>query len=146
MGREIRRVSPEWQHPRDTRGNYRPLFDRTYVETLQEWREDRNAWQDEPKDDCSFEEWAGSSPDPDYYRPEWVEEPTCYQIYEPVSEGTPTSPIFASLDEMRIWLIEQGFSETATAKFVETGWAPSSVFIPDKGMSGMGIHSLDFLG
>lgn len=113
MGCKIRRVPPGWEHPKDVKGNYRPLFN---------------------------ESRAGA-----FYRPEWTEEPTHYQVYETVTEGTPVSPVFASLDEMQVWLIKQGFSEKAAEKFIETGWAPSMVYVPGKGVSGLGIHSLDFL-
>lgn len=145
MGREIRRVPPDWEHPRDRERNYKPLFDSTHAEALQEWQKGYSAWQDSPQADCLFEEWEGPAPDPEYYRPEWLREPSCYQIYETVTEGTPVSPVFVSLNEMEAWLIEQGFSRKATKKFVETGWAPSMVFVPGRGVSGMGIHSLDYL-
>ena len=145
MGREIRRVPPDWEHPKDTSGNYIPLFDETHAEAVREFEKELLAWQDEPKDGYSFEEWHGTRPGPEGYRPEWAREPSCYQIYENVTEGTPVSPVFVSLDEMDTWLIEQGFSRKATSEFIKTGWAPSMVFVPGKGVSGLGIHSLDFL-
>ena len=126
MGREIRRVPSDWQHPRDSNG-YKPLYDRSYETVMKEWIE----YEEPPK------------PDPDYYRPEWKEEPTHYQIYETVTEGTPVSPVFASLDEMKDWLLSKGFSERASSKFIEIGWAPSLVFTPERGLSGIDIHSLD---
>jgi len=30
MGREIRRVSEGWEHPKDARGNYQPLYDEDF--------------------------------------------------------------------------------------------------------------------
>jgi hypothetical protein len=107
MSREIRRVPPDWEHPKDEKGHYKPLFDRIHL-----WKKG---------------------------------EATHYQIYEDVSEGTPVSPIFASLDEMKTWLLEQGYSEKAASKFVKYGWAPSMIFSSEKGISGIGIHSLDWL-
>ena len=145
MGREIRRVPPDWEHPRDDKGNYVPLFDGTHAEALREWQEGYDAWQTDPQSDCLFEEWEGPAPSPFDYHPEWSRDPSCYQIYETVTEGTPVSPVFVSLNEMDTWLIEQGFSRKATSKFIKMGWAPSMVFVPGKGVSGLGIHSLDFL-
>lgn len=145
MGREIRQVPPDWEHPKDDKGNYIPLFDETYIEALREYEKECLAWQDEPQDGYSFEEWHGARPSPDGYRPEWTEKATYYQIYETVTEGTPVSRVFTSLDEMRTWLVTQGFSVKAAMAFAETGWAPSMVFDPKRGMSGLGIHSLDFL-
>lgn len=144
MGREIRRVPPDWEHPKDAGGHYEPLHDETFVDAAQEWLTGYDAWQTEPQSDCPFEEWKGPAPNPEDYRPEWSREPSCYQIYETVTEGTPVSPVFVSLNEMDTWLIEQGFSRKAVSAFIKTGYAPSMVFVPDKGMSGPGIHSLDF--
>lgn len=127
MSREIRRVPSDWQHPRDSNG-YKPLYDRSYETALQEW--------------VKYEE-EDPKPDPNYYRPKWEEEPTHHQIYEGVTEGTPVSPVFASQDEMKDWLLSEGFSEHASSKFIEIGWAPSMVFSRNKGLSGPGIHSLD---
>jgi len=149
MGREIRRVPPDWKHPTDSEGNYKPLYDGAFAKAAQEWQEGYDAWQIEPQGDYPFEEWDGPAPNPEYYHPEWTEEEaSCYQVYETVTEGTPTSPVFTSLDEMQAWLITQvtqGFSARATAEFIKTGWAPSMVFVPGRGVSGLGIHSLDFL-
>jgi hypothetical protein len=119
------------------------MFDKPYKEALDEWIAGYFEWKENPKDKCEFWEWDGGPPDPDYYRGEWTEEPIYYQIYEDVSEGTPVSPIFTTLDEMKEWLLQEGFSEQAISRFIEHGWAPSFVMTP-KGMSGIGIHSLDF--
>jgi len=78
MGRKIRSVPPDWEHPKDWKGHYKPLFDRPY----------------EP----SAQDWAGGPPDKEYYRPAWTEEEaTAFQMYETVSEGTPVSPFFRHL-------------------------------------------------
>jgi len=130
MGREIRRVPAGWEHPRDWRGHYIGMFDKTYEDAVAEWIED--GADDEEK------------PGREWYRPAFTAEATHYQIYETVSEGTSTSPVFASLDEMEAWLISEGFSAVAAARFVKDGWAPSFIMIPKHGVSGLGIHSLDF--
>jgi len=145
MGREIRRVPSSWEHPKDIRSNYVPLFDQTFADAIWDWYKELVAWQVQPRGGFSFEEWVGARPNPGGYRPEWSREPSCYQIYENVTEGTPVSPIFMSLDEMYAWLIKRGFSEKTSSKFIETGYAFSMVFVLGKGVSGLGIHSLDFL-
>ena len=76
---------------------------------MEEWREE---------DDCE-----PPRPDPKHYREEWTEEPTHYQIYENVSEGTPTSPVFETQKQMVEWLIGQGHSTKAANKFAELGHA-----------------------
>lgn len=50
-----------------------------------------------------------------------------YQLWETVSEGSPVSPVFATGEEMVIYLVDEcGFDPEASKRFVkETGWAPS---------------------
>ena len=143
MGREIRRVPSSWKHPTNELGHYKPLLDQTHAEALAEWEEDRLEFEQDPEPGYTFVEWNGEAPDTEYHRPEWEGDPTHYQIYENVSEGTPTSPVFVSLAEMEAWLLQEGFSSKAAAKFIEGGWAPSFMIVDGK-MSGLGIHSLDY--
>jgi len=121
-----------------------PLYDQTYSEAFEEWEAERLEFEADPEPGYSFEEWHGSSPDPEYYRPEWSEEPSHYQIYEDVTEGTPASPVFASLEEMETWLFQKGFSRKAIAEFTRYKWAPSFVLV-NGAISGIGIHSYDLL-
>ena len=134
MGREIRRVPKEWQHPKDESGHYLALYDEDYESALEQYQRCPTDWDSIP-------------PDPDYFRQAWDDDnpATHYQVYQDVSEGTPVSPVFASLDEMVAWLIGEGYSEHAANKFAQLGWAPSMMFSPDKGLSGIGIHSLDWI-
>lgn len=53
---------------------------------------------------------------------------TCFQIYENVSDGTPQSPIFSGLSELRGWLESQGWEQSRIAFLIEQGHAPSFVF------------------
>jgi hypothetical protein len=46
---------------------------------------------------------------------------------------------------MKEWLISEGYSEFASQQFIELGYAFSMVYTPGKGISGVGIHSLDHL-
>jgi hypothetical protein len=145
MGREIRRVPANWEHPlladqdryRTPNGwdwtgqgrHFQPMFDEDYETALQQWWDERQQWKagtHEYQSDGTYEAFAGRSPDPDYYRPAWTDdERTHFQVYETVSEGTPISPVFASRAEIADWLVEQGYSQEAAAAFAETGWAPS---------------------
>ncbi len=154
MGREIRRVPPGWQHPKDERGNYLALYDNDYESELADYQQRFADFENDvdgertraAKAGCyTLEDWGGGPPDPEYYRLALDDEPTHCQIYETVSEGTPTSPVFASLDEMVTWLIGEGYSEHAAKMFARDGWALSMVFTPSRGVSGTGIHSLDWM-
>jgi len=104
MGRELRRVPQGWKHPKDDRGRYQPMYDCTYEDACIE-----------------HSEMDRYGPSPAYYHPKWIE-PTHYQIYETVSEGTPISPVFETENETRQWLIESGVSEAAATRFIAEKW------------------------
>lgn len=138
MGREIRRVPEGWEHPRDNRGHYQPMFDRDFEMEATKWVNACTAWAagthpdqvrrstDAPPLPAYFWEWDGGPPERAWYRPAFTTEPTHYQFYETVSEGTPLSPVFASLAELEDWLVnEAGYSREGAHGFCESGWAPS---------------------
>lgn len=167
MGREIRRVPPDWKHPtyKDVGKEYEyrycregyvcvadrfhPMFDRPFDDEMEEWYKNWSTWQQGthpdqkryPEDTAmSYAEWNGGPPRPKYYRQrKWADEDaTYYQMYETVSEGTPVSPVFASLQELEDWLVENGdwkpahwpqgpMSREAASAFCGTGWACSMV-------------------
>lgn len=138
MGREIRRVPLDWEHPRDEDGHYIPLHDRTYEEAAEEWLQALLRWEagEDPARERSgiryYWEYAGPPPEPEHYRPAWESEPTGFQVYETVSAGTPVSPVFASLDDLRAWLLAQGYPEGGVERFLATGWAPAGWVVPDR--------------
>lgn len=142
MGREIRRVPSWWQHPVDEEGKYFPLLDRSYDEAVRDyeyglkmWKEGRRPSQLRSPDEIaglSFAQWCGwegEPPDPRIYRREsWTEdEATAVQLYETISEGTPASPVFATLDELGAWMIEHGYSPQEVAKIISLGRLPSGI-------------------
>ena len=138
MGREVRRVPPNWQHPVGVRANgrtgYMPMFDRSWDEEVREWKEGFLKWESglrpvyrdgrydwQPKDEWEYAdtyadrpdlEWWGYHGDPpddrDMYRPYTDAEATAYQVYETVSEGTPVSPVFADRESLIEWLVNDG--------------------------------------
>lgn len=127
MGREVRRVPLDWQHPDGC-----SLFD-GYNAAVAEWDEGKIQWdkgfvQDystfpvvswKPLDgvdtECrSFEEWHGERPKQEDYMPDWsAEERTHYQMYETTSEGSPISPVKASPEELARWLADNNASAFA---------------------------------
>lgn len=133
MGREIRRVPSDWQHPKDDDGDYKRLYDNDYHSAAREWIEAFDLWRkgEHPSqlESCKYYWEYSNPPDEESYRERvWTaEEATAYQIYETVSEGTPVSPIFLTLDDMVDWLVTQGYSRIAAERFAESGWAPSMV-------------------
>lgn len=152
MGREIRRVVPNWQHPKNTEGYYIPLhYDfqkalRYYQKEKQRWDNKLVAYQENYP---TFEAYMGTPPDPKKYMPVWTtDQATAYQIYETISEGTPVSPVCASREELIDWLVNVGEKmgigrqpykltrEQAEQWIDEEGWAPSFCGTSDKFIGG----------
>ena len=134
MGREVRRVPPNWQHPKTQVPNhrlgrmeedYQPMHDKDAEEAFREWLDEYNTWlrgeferirrekpnygYDSARPYHCFCDWHGEPPDPAYYRPPWKEEEaTWFQVYETVSEGTPVTPAFATAEELVDYLVKNG--------------------------------------
>jgi hypothetical protein len=160
MGREIRRVPADWNHPRDERrGGFKPLYDRPFAAAARAWLDKAIAWDNGTDEDCAehkasypfYWQWDTNPPNAEYYRPDWPEESaTHYQVYETVSEGTPVTPHFATKAELVDYLVAHGdfwdqsrghggWKRDAAERFVERAWAPSlimaggTVFAPRDG-------------
>ena len=121
MGREVRMVPPNWDHPIGDIGYGRkgpqPMYDRTFAKAEAEWLEDFDRIRSGDMTDSEREyyphgvcQWANDEapPDPKYYRPWSDEEATWFQVWETVSEGTPVSPPFATKDELISYLADNG--------------------------------------
>lgn len=127
------------------------MYQRDFSEAMEEWYCGWKKWQAAPDPEaegCTYWEWAGSPPDPEYYQNGIkAEDRTWYQVYETVSEGTPVSPPFATQEELAQYLAEHGdfwdqkriaegrqsglagWGIEAARKFVGCGWAPSGVVV-----------------
>lgn len=164
MGREIRRVPADWEHPRKTNNlrpsghaPYQPMHDCVFEDRAREWLDKAIAWDNGTDPDCAehkithpfYWQWDGPPPNAEDYRPRWTSEPTHYQVYETVTEGTPVTPHFATKAELIDWLVEHGdewdqmrtaegqqessgWSRENAVAFVEREWAPSMVLVAGK--------------
>lgn len=160
MGREIRRVPSDWIHPKQTRriwtgqdyetvetSYYRPLYDKDYETAAQEWIAEFDQWRagthPHQSDDCRYYWEYANTPDEETHRSrKWTDEQaTHYQIYETVSEGTPVSPVFATLDELVEWCVTQGYSRYAAEQFAKHGWVPSMVMEMTSGIIAQDIEA-----
>ena len=149
MGREVRRVPPNWTHPKmkGRPDRLEPMLDMTYEQALAEWNADREKWEagerpsyfTEDDQDTTFEEY-NSPPEPDCYRPWKDEDATWFQLWETVSEGTPVSPPFATREELIAYLAqhgdfwdqdrrESGWGWASARAFVDAGWAPTMAIV-----------------
>ena len=150
MGREIRRVPPNWEHPKmEDREGLQPMYDRSYETERREWLDGLAAHKPEDHDGEDYWEWDGNPPERAYYRPWADDEATWYQLWETVTEGTPVSPPFETKRELAEYLAEHGdywdqergdpgWGMDAAAAFVKIGYAPSFM-----GLGGRLIESKD---
>jgi len=147
MGREIRRVPQNWEHPKDAMGYHIPLFDDTFEDDVKKWDDENALWlqgkhpdQEQYPDSTkglSFAEWDRKRPEYEDYV-HYTEERTWYQVYETVTEGTPATPAFATKAEIVEYLVEHGdygnqryneggWSRKAAEYLVNDGWVPSGI-------------------
>jgi hypothetical protein len=134
MGREIRRVPFDWEHPKKQVPDYRtgrmveqfqPLYDRDFESAMANWLKELDEWKTSEFEQVlkehpaygydvnqpyrAFCEYNGCAPDPDYHRPMWSEDIELgYAVYETVSEGTPVTPAFATKEELIDYLATHG--------------------------------------
>ncbi len=145
MGREIRMVPPNWEHPNDERGHPKPMHDENFAAAAAEWKREFAEWESGKRPDycddpasraLEFWEWHGAPPDREYYRPWKDEEATWFQLWQTVSEGSPVSPPFATREELAAYLAEHGddwdqkrgdggWGKESADAFVLAGWAPT---------------------
>jgi hypothetical protein len=162
MGREVRRVPENWEHPKDKCGRLIPLLASSFSKKLVEWKESHNQWQNglikvwstgkwrsREKED-SYEDYVGRCPMIDDYMPEWSEfEKTHLQMYEDTSEGTPISPVMKTPEELAHWLADNKASafarETATYEqwlsMIGYGFSVSMVVTGGKMMNGVSAYA-----
>ena len=150
MGRELRRVPANWQHPRGTfkRGfvnaeGYLPMKDQTLEEAQAEWDRNNELWEKKQHPDQikaarsgrpmsdplnplrhTWESWTSERPHAgqSWWRPAYEGEPTHYQVYENTTEGTPVSPVLDSEEAIVAWLVEHQDVTFEFARSVLKGW------------------------
>lgn len=151
MGREIRRVPPNWEHPKDENfndGRYQPMHETSFEKRKNEWIAEFLAWENKTHSsydpEYTYWEWSGNPPDRTYYVPYKPEEATWFQVYETVSEGTPVSPPFETEEELIKYLATYGdfwdqkrgagpWNIESAAQFVKgDGWRPTGVITGGK--------------
>lgn len=159
MGREVRRVPADWEHPQEDnpytgRRGYKPMHGRDWASEAAEWDAERERWErgerpsyaSDEAADLPYDQWSGPRPYSGDYMPNWTEaERTHLMMYEDTSEGTPISPAFKTPEELAQWLADSGASAfgSSTASYeawlniARGGWAPSMVISSGVMMSGV---------
>lgn len=98
MAIEIRKVPPNWEHPKDKHGKYIPLYGSSYKEASQEWIDGFNSFK--PDEFCNYYWEYSNIPIEEEHVEYTKEEATWYQVYSIISEGVPISPPFETKEEL----------------------------------------------
>ena len=138
MSREIRKVPKDWVHPTksgkysDGTIRYTPLFDgATFKRNVTDWDEEKADWDrgeyptyaSAESKKLPYEEWNGERPNPARYMPVWgEEEKTHLMLYETTTEGTPSSPAFATAEELARWLTDNNATTFGYATTSYENW------------------------
>ena len=140
MGRELRMVTPAWEHPKDTSGRYVALLNGDHY--LPEKEEFEKAVLERGYQGAV--DWCGQDPNINDYMLVGVpiEMRTKYMMYECTSEGTPISPAFDTPEELARWLADTKASAfagdpasyEAWLNTIRVGSAPSAYFQEGKEM------------
>ncbi|MCI5045055.1 MAG: hypothetical protein MRY72_10190 [Aquisalinus sp.] len=139
MGREVRRVPKDWQHPVDKFGKYIPLGDEFDArakrwdinnaawEKGKAWNFVENKWQniDAALSGMTYTEADGPRPHKKDFMPDWPQaQRTHYQMYSTTSEGTPISPVMSSPRKLALWLADTKASALAGQPATYKEWLP----------------------
>lgn len=147
MGREVRRVPANWEHPKHAddyypasrAGKFIPMEEGgPYAERAAEWDEEFAKWQagfvrsyedgktwvpKEERHTGRYSEWCGIRPSPDDFMPDWPEEQrTHLMMYENTSEGTPISPAFETPEDLARWLTDNEASAFGNSTATYEQW------------------------
>lgn len=154
MGREIRHVPKNWEHPKTWDGHFKPLCD-DYIGTLEYYKKDVDEFifhmteiiqkgkvkiYDRVFEDVKelyeykCEDGQMNPPDINDYMPsgDW------FQLFENVSEGTPLSPPFETKEGLVKWLINNPdyighqWTKEQAEGIVKYGYSPSMVIMDRK--------------
>jgi hypothetical protein len=138
MGRELRMVTADWEHPRD---------DDWYVPLRYGYQRDCEEFQQDVEKhglEWALKEWGGEPLEERYMLPDATpEELTHYMMYDnSFTAGQPISPAFETKEELARWLADTGASAfgrlTATYEAwlatIERGHAISAFFSSSTGL------------
>ena len=112
MGRELRRVPANWEHPRDENGSYIPMHEHFPYSEEEITERIRDGWLENSSPDygCAI-------------MPQWSEtDRTHYQMYESTSEGTPISPVMETAESLAYWLAENNVAVFANIEVSYEEW------------------------
>jgi len=159
MGREVRMVPKNWEHPKDKSGNYIALFDSDFEECADNWDKEYSKWNrgiypvyaNEESKKMGYEEFEGERPDKNDYMPSFLDgTKNYYMMYETTTEGKPISPAFETPEELARWLYDNKASAFGDSTASYEGWlrvaegdyAPSAVYSDKLGLQN-GVDALN---
>jgi hypothetical protein len=99
------------------------------------------------KGHASIEKYEGQRAEAEAWEPTDPPEGEGWQLWETVSEGSPVSPVFATAEDLAVWMShpERGdrwVPQEVAAKFIAEGWAPSGVISARTGV----VYGVEWVG
>lgn len=81
---------------------------------------------------ATVEAYPGQRADAEAWEPTDPPKGDGWQLWETVSEGSPISPVFATAEELAVWMSDPArgdrwVPQSVAAKFIEDGWAPTGI-------------------
>ena len=136
MGREVRKVPRCWEHPRTLEGAFIPLHGRSYAKEAADWDAECLKWCEGWRPDyydtktCKvypntpegYAAWDGERPVESEYMPDFGDSADMFVMYENVTEGTPISPAFETLEGLAHWLADNEASAFADRTATYEQW------------------------
>ena len=131
MGREVRMVPKDWEHPKRESGDFIALHDSDFIACTDDWNKECARWNageypdyvSEDSKKMSYEEWAGGKPEEEDYMPTFPEGTATHcMMYETTTEGTPISPAFESPEQLARWLYENEASSFGSRTASYESW------------------------
>lgn len=119
------------------------MLDNDFDTALNKWLGEYNLWKDGKHPYQKFyPDMFDGPPDPEYYHKPFEADPTWYQVYETVTEGTPVTPPFETKEELVNYLVEHGdfwdqkrgdggWNRSSAENFADKEWAPSGILNKD---------------
>ena len=149
MGREIRRVPKDWQHPTE-HGRLKPLFygaGGRYEKQAREWLAEAVEWSSGARPAYAGEDapefywdYEGGPREAESYMLVGVSDEACthLMLYESTSEGTPLSPAFETVEAVAEWAAEHA-TTFADFKATKEAW----LAMLGRGLVGAELESAD---
>jgi hypothetical protein len=98
-----------WNDVPGARAEYALKYDDRTVDAMIRYRDDGGSLETSRSANGNCSGWINPAPVREDYMPDWLpHQRTHFCLYECTTEGTPLSPVFATIEELEAWRKEEG--------------------------------------